>query len=77
MKTEILLIFMGILLVAFGALIGGTIVWLIWPIAIPETFPKLVDQGCVAAKLHWWTAVCLVWVFAMLFKNHSVNTKND
>jgi len=55
-------------LIAFGAFLGGTIVWLIWPFAIPAAFPGLVTSGVIAAKLSWWSAVCLTWLFSILLK---------
>ena len=34
-------------LVAFVSFISGTIVWLIWPYAIPVAFPGLVAKGFI------------------------------
>lgn len=56
-------IFMIVLL----ALIGGTILYWIWPVAIPAAFPALVEQGYFAHELLWWQSVTLVWVFGILF----------
>ena len=59
--------------VAFIALIGGTIVFWIWPVAIPVAFPGLVTSGVIAAKLSWWSAVCLTWLFGILIKSTQTN----
>lgn len=44
--------------IVFGAIrclsvLSGTIVWLLWPVAIPAAFPGLVATGVLAAKLSW------------------------
>lgn len=77
MKTNLLVgigavIFVAIA-VAFAALIGGTILYFIWPFAIPVAFPGAVTSGAIAGKLSWWASVCLVWVFAILFKSTQTN----
>lgn len=71
----ILEIILGIGIVAIGALISGTILWLIWPMAIPAAFPGLIANGAISAHLSWWASVCLCWVFGMLIK--SSNTNNN
>jgi hypothetical protein len=65
--------FLGVLLLWFLAVISGTILFFIWPVAIPAAFPGLVASGFLAAKLPWFTAVCLTWVMAILVKP-STNT---
>ncbi len=45
--------------VAIGAFLGGTIIYYIWPIAIPAVFPKLVEEGILASSLTWWQSICL------------------
>jgi len=55
---------------AFSALFGGTILWIIWPFALPVVFPNAIASGIIIAKLPWWTAVCTVWVFNILIKTH-------
>lgn len=64
----------AILLITFAAFIGGTIVWLIWPVVIPTIFPAAVASGAVAGKLSWWVAVCLTWLCALLLKSSSSKT---
>lgn len=61
--------------VAFIALIGGTIVFWIWPVAIPAAFPGLVTSGVIAVKISWWSAVCLTWLFGILIKSTHTNNK--
>ena len=60
--------------VAFFALIGGTILFWIWPVAIPAAVPGLVASGAIAGKITWWASVCLVWLMGILVK--STNTNN-
>lgn len=62
--------------ILFIALIGGTVVWLVWPIAIPAAFPGLVASGALAGKLSWWVSVCLVWIFGTLIKSNQTNNNN-
>jgi hypothetical protein len=66
---------LGIMAVAIiVAFFGGTVLWLIWPVAIPAAFPGLVASGAIAAKLAWWQSVCLVWVCGLLIKSSQSNT---
>jgi hypothetical protein len=62
------LIFGGVGLIA---LISGSILYFIWPVAIPAAFPELVKNGTLASNLSWWQSVCLTWVFGILFKGNS------
>ena len=64
----------GIALIGALALIGGTIVFWLWPVAIPTAFPGLVENGTLAASLPWWGAVCLTWIMGLLVR--STNTNN-
>lgn len=66
----------AIALVALLALFGGTIVYWIWPVAIPAAFPGLVASGAIAGKLTWWQAVCLTWLFGILIKSTQTNSNN-
>jgi hypothetical protein len=73
-----LLIALGtIALVAFIALISGTILYWIWPVAIPAVFPGLVTAGTLAAKLAWWQAVCLTWICGILIKSTQTNNNKN
>ena len=62
-------------IVAVIAVLGGTILFWIWPVAIPAAFPGLVSSSIIAGKIAWWPSVCLVWIFGILIKN-SVNNNN-
>jgi hypothetical protein len=67
----------SIVLVALLALIGGTIVYWVWPTAIPAAFPGLIASGAIASKLSWWQAVCLTWLFGILIKSTQTTTNNN
>jgi len=72
MKNFILII--GTMIaIAIIAVLGGTIVWLIWPSVFPIVFPLAVENGIIPAKIPWWTAVSLTWICGILIK--STNTK--
>ena len=64
------------LLIALAAFVGGTIVYLIWPIAIPAIFPGLIKSGVLASQVAWWPAVCFTWLCGILIKSSQTN-KND
>jgi hypothetical protein len=59
------------------AFFGGTIVWWLWPYAIPSAFPGLVLKGVLAPKLTWWSAVALTWISILLVKGISTTTNTD
>lgn len=68
----------GIILVGALALVGGTLVWLLWPVAVPAAFPGLVASGVLAGKVGWWASVCLTWLCGLLIKGSTtVNSKNN
>lgn len=65
----------GIILGA--SLLGGTIVWLLWPTAV-AAFPGLVKAGYLAADLSWSSAVALTFVCSLLFTSQaSSKSSND
>ena len=66
----------AIILVGFLAAVSGTIIWLIWPVAVPVAFPALVASGAIAGKLSWWASVCLSWLFGLLIKGSNSTTVN-
>ena len=76
--------FLGGLIIAIGvmatvaliAVLGGTIIFWIWPVAIPAAFPGLVTSGVLAGKIAWWPAVCLTWLFGILIKSTQTNNNN-
>ena len=71
-----LLIALGVMVVVtISSVIGGTIVYLIWPVAIPVAFPGLVESGKVASQIAWWPAVCLTWICGILIKSSQTNNK--
>jgi peptidoglycan/LPS O-acetylase OafA/YrhL len=58
------------LLIFIGAVIGGTVLYFLWPVAIPAAFPGLIASGVLAAKLTWGQSVCLAWIFHIFFKSY-------
>ena len=66
----------AVVLVALLAVLSGTILFWLWPVAIPAAFPGLVTSGVLAAKLLWWQAVCLTWIFQILIKNTNTTTNS-
>lgn len=59
-------------LVAAFSLIGGTVVWIVWPHAM-EAFPRLVNEEWVTHDIHWTTAVCLSFLCGILIKASQTN----
>ena len=76
---EKLIIFLVLLAIIFlAATLGGFIVWLVWPIVIPNIFPGLVENGIIAGKIDLWIGICTSWLFAILIKaNQTNNNKKD
>ena len=74
----IVLVVLGAIgLAFFASLIGGTFVWLIWPV-VAKAFPALVSGGYLSSSLSWWDSVCLTWLFGLLIKSTNTNnTKKD
>jgi hypothetical protein len=75
--ATIIAIIVGLLLIFGIAVIGGTIVWLLWPHTIPFVFPGLVAGNFIVAKIGWWKAVFFSWICGVLFKgvNHNYNKR--
>ena len=44
------------------ALLGGTILWLIWPVVVPVIF----KAGWFAPNISWWVAVLFTWMCGIL-----------
>jgi len=63
----------SLVLIGFVALFGGTLVYWLWPVAIPAAFPGLVQTGVLAPEIMWWPAVCLAWLFGILIKSTQTN----
>lgn len=68
-------IFIVMIVALLVALFGGTLVWLLWPIAIPAVFPGLVSKGVLAAHLGWWQSVTFVAIVYLLFHRGSSKEK--
>ena len=62
----------AIVLVALLSVVGGTIVYWIWPTAM-EALPGLVENGTLPPELRWWAAVCVTWLFGILIKATQTN----
>jgi hypothetical protein len=74
---EGLLFALGVMaIVAVVAVLGGTVLYLIWPVAIPVVFPGLVESGVLADKLAWWPAVCFTWICGILIKSTQTNNNS-
>lgn len=68
---------LGVILIAgIVALLGGTIVYWIWPVTFPVIFPNAVASGILIAKIPWWSAVCTTWICAILIKSSSTSSSN-
>jgi len=63
----------SVVLIGFVALFGGTLVYWLWPIAIPAALPGLVENGVLTGELMWWPAVCLTWLCGILIKSTQTN----
>ena len=72
----VLLGIMAAVIVFIGAVLSGTILYFIWPVAVPVVFPGLVASGVLAGKLSWFTSVCLTWIFGILIKSSTSQTVN-
>ena len=57
--------------ISIAAFIGGTLVYWMWPVAIPALFPRVVSGGWLAAHLTWWQSVLAVWILGLLIKSSS------
>lgn len=67
----------GLILIGALALVSGTFVWLLWPVAVPAVFPGLVASGVIAGKIGWWTSVCLTWLCGLLIKGSTTVNNNS
>jgi hypothetical protein len=71
---KLLLILVGaialIATIAGIAVIGGTLVWVVWPTAV-TAFPTLVANGYLVSEITWPAAVCLTYICGVLFKSVS------
>ena len=67
----------GIIVIGLVALLGGTIVYWIWPAVIPVVFPAAVASGALAGSLLWWKAVLLTWMCGILFKGSASTSSSS
>ena len=56
-------------LVALMSLLGGTVVWIVWPVVMVPVFHM--------PELGWWQAVALTWICSILLKSSSNNFSKD
>jgi len=68
---------LSIVLIGFIALFGGTLVYWLWPIAVPAALPGLVENGVLSSELMWWPAVCLAWLCGILIKSTQTNNNKS
>jgi len=66
----------AIFLIGLIAVFSGTIVYWVWPVAIPAVFPGLVEKGILAGQIGWWPAVCFTWICGILIKSAQTNNNN-
>lgn len=66
-----------LLSIAIVAVIGGTVVWLLWDYTIPYVFPKLVSEGYIAGEVEWWKAVMLSWICYSLINAPKLNNSDS
>lgn len=75
---EGILLALGVMvLVAIIAVLGGTIIYWIWPVTFPVIFPLAVEKGIIPVELPWWTAVCLTWTCGILIKSSQTNNNSS
>jgi len=63
-------IVMSMLMIFFVATFSGTVLFFLYP-HIHALFPTAAANGIIAVKLNWWDAVCICWIFSILFKASS------
>jgi hypothetical protein len=63
----------AIVLIGIVAVIGGTVVYLMWPYAIPAVFPGLVAAGTIAGHLTWGQSIALTWICGILIRSTNSN----
>jgi hypothetical protein len=65
----------AIVFIGIVAVIGGTVVYLMWPYAIPAVFPGLVAGGTIAGHLTWAQSIALTWICGVLIR--CTNSKSN
>lgn len=61
----------------FTAVIGGTLIYWFWPVAIPAFLPGLVKEGILPAYPSWWASVTFSWVMGLLFRPYGNSVNRD
>lgn len=61
-------IVMNLIVTSIAAVMGGTILWLLWEGSITAIFPTAVTNGIISEHLEWWPAVKILWICTLLFK---------
>lgn len=64
----ILVAIAALLMVFVLCVFSGTFIWLIYP-HIHALFPTAAENGIISQELKWWDAVCVTWLFTILFKS--------
>lgn len=59
------------------AVVSGTVLYFVWPYAIPFVFPRLAEDGYLSKTLTWFQSVCLSWVFGVLIKPSITNKSKE
>jgi len=68
---------LSLIIIGVVAVLGGTIVYWIWPHVIPVVLPGAVAAGTIAGTLAWWKAVLLTWLCGILFKGSSSSSSSS
>jgi len=74
--TSILVVLFAFPLLLLFSLLGGTVVWMAWPIAV-KAFPGIVNAGYIVPEISWGSAVCLSFITSVLFKSRNGSTSKD
>lgn len=81
MKNNTLSIILQILpislLVILVSVLGGFLLWLLWPFVIPKIFPAAVQAGWVAAELDLVTATLAHWMVGVTFGPAASSVKSN
>ena len=62
---------LGLVIVLVGAVLGGTIVFWLWPHVVPDVLVGAVANGSIPASILWKDAVMFTWLCGLLFKGGS------
>jgi len=59
----------------FIAALNGTIVWWLWPYAIPAIMPKMVQLDYIPHDLGWVASFAVCWLSSIMFSKIIYNDK--